>query len=118
VPLPPPWSTLQGRMLDGLLSEPRRTFVQLLEFDGEDLRGSPLTARKEVLACCAAGLRVLPSMPITRPRARSSTLLARLRGIVSKRLGSPYRASRADCSLKVKIPAAPAVTREAKEEWN
>jgi hypothetical protein len=55
VPLPPPWSTLQGRMLDGLLSEPRRTFVQLLEFDGEDLRGSPLTARKEVLAWLLRG---------------------------------------------------------------
>jgi len=45
-PLPPPWSTLQGRMLDGLLSEPRRTFVELLEFDGEDLRGRLLTAPK------------------------------------------------------------------------
>jgi hypothetical protein len=55
VPLPPPWSTLQGRMVDGLLSEPRRTFVQLLEFDGEDLRGSPLTARKEVLAWLPGG---------------------------------------------------------------
>jgi ATP-dependent DNA ligase len=39
-------------------------------------------------------------------------------GIVSKRLGSPYRSSRADCWIKVKNPAAPAVTREAEEEWN
>jgi ATP-dependent DNA ligase len=39
-------------------------------------------------------------------------------GIVSKRLGSPYRSGRADCWLKVKNPAAPAVTREAEEEWN
>ena len=39
-------STLQGRMLDGLLSEPRRTFVELLEFDGEDLRRRPLTAKR------------------------------------------------------------------------
>ena len=38
-------------------------------------------------------------------------------GIVSKRLGSPYRAGRADCWIKVKNPAAPAVTREAEEEW-
>jgi hypothetical protein len=30
--------------------------------------------------------------------------------IVSKRLGSPYR-------LKVKNPAAPAVKREAEEDW-
>jgi len=33
-------------------------------------------------------------------------------------LGSPYRSDRADCWLKVKNPAAPAVTREAEEEWN
>jgi hypothetical protein len=39
-------------------------------------------------------------------------------GIVSKRLGSPYRSGRADCWLKVKNPAAPAITREAEEEWN
>jgi bifunctional non-homologous end joining protein LigD len=39
-------------------------------------------------------------------------------GIVSKRLGSTYRSSRADCWVKVKNPAAPAVRREAEEEWN
>ena len=39
-------------------------------------------------------------------------------GIVSKRLGSSYRSGRAVCWLKVKNPAAPAVTREAEEEWN
>jgi ATP-dependent DNA ligase len=39
-------------------------------------------------------------------------------GIVSKRLGSPYRPGRADCRIKVKNPSAPAVTREAEEEWN
>jgi hypothetical protein len=38
-------------------------------------------------------------------------------GIVSKRLGSPCRSGRADCWLKVKNPAAPAVTREAEEDW-
>jgi bifunctional non-homologous end joining protein LigD len=37
-------------------------------------------------------------------------------GIVSKRLGSPYQSGCADCWLK--NPAAPAVTREAEEEWN
>jgi hypothetical protein len=30
----------------------------------------------------------------------------------------PYRAGGADCWIKVKHPAAPAVTREAEEEWN
>jgi ATP-dependent DNA ligase len=37
---------------------------------------------------------------------------------VSKRLGSPYRSLRADRWLKVKNLAAPAVKREAEEEWN
>ena len=38
-------------------------------------------------------------------------------GIVSKRLGSDYRAGRVDHWLKVKNPAAPAVKREAEEDW-
>jgi bifunctional non-homologous end joining protein LigD len=38
-------------------------------------------------------------------------------GIVSKRLGSQYRSGRTDQWLKVKNPAAPAVKREAEEEW-
>ena len=38
-------------------------------------------------------------------------------GIVSKRLGSPYRAGRVDHWLKIKNPGAPAVRREAEEDW-
>jgi bifunctional non-homologous end joining protein LigD len=38
-------------------------------------------------------------------------------GIVSKRLGSPYRAGRSAHWVKVKNPAAPAVKGEAEEEW-
>jgi bifunctional non-homologous end joining protein LigD len=38
-------------------------------------------------------------------------------GIVSKRLGSPYRSGRSKHWLKVKNPAAPAVGREAEEDW-
>jgi bifunctional non-homologous end joining protein LigD len=38
-------------------------------------------------------------------------------GIVSKRLGSPYRSGRSRQRVKVKNPAAPAVQREAAEEW-
>jgi hypothetical protein len=37
-------------------------------------------------------------------------------GIVSKRLGSTYRAGRVVCWIKVKNPAAPAVKREAEED--
>ena len=38
-------------------------------------------------------------------------------GIVSKRLGSPYRSGRSKYWVKVKNPKAPAVRREAEEEW-
>jgi ATP-dependent DNA ligase len=38
-------------------------------------------------------------------------------GIVSKQLGSPYRSGRSKHWLKVKNPAAPAVQREAEEDW-
>ena len=39
-------------------------------------------------------------------------------GIVSKRLGSPYRAGRSAHWLKTKNPTAPAVRREAEEDWS
>ena len=38
-------------------------------------------------------------------------------GIVSKRLGSPYRSGRSRHWIKSKNPAAPAVKREAEEGW-
>ena len=38
-------------------------------------------------------------------------------GIVSKRLGSKYRSGRSDDWIKVKNPKAPAVKREAEEDW-
>jgi bifunctional non-homologous end joining protein LigD len=40
-----------------------------------------------------------------------------LEGIVSKRLGSTYRSGRSPDWLKFKNPAAPAVSREAEEDW-
>ena len=38
-------------------------------------------------------------------------------GIVSKRLGSLYRSGRSQHWVKVKNPKAPAVKREAEEDW-
>jgi ATP-dependent DNA ligase len=38
-------------------------------------------------------------------------------GIVSKRLGSIYRRGRSPHWIKVKNPNAPAVKREAEEDW-
>jgi len=40
-----------------------------------------------------------------------------LEGIVSKRLGSPYRSGRSRDWVKMKNPNAPAVKREAEEDW-
>jgi hypothetical protein len=40
-----------------------------------------------------------------------------LEGIVSKRLGSRYRSGRSADWLKMKNPDAPAVKREAEEDW-
>ena len=41
-----------------------------------------------------------------------------LEGIVSKRLGSRYRSGRSPDWLKFKNPQAPAVRREAEEDWS
>jgi ATP-dependent DNA ligase len=38
-------------------------------------------------------------------------------GIVSKRLGSRYRSRRSPDWLNIRNPAAPAVKREAEEDW-
>jgi ATP-dependent DNA ligase len=43
---------------------------------------------------------------------------AQAKGVVSKRLGSPYRSGRSDFWIKVKNPAAPAVKGEAEEKWH
>jgi ATP-dependent DNA ligase len=49
-------------------------------------------------------------------RQRHDALMG-LEGIVSKRLGSKYRSGRSPDWLKFKNPAAPAVSREAEEDW-
>jgi bifunctional non-homologous end joining protein LigD len=41
-----------------------------------------------------------------------------LEGIVSKRLGSPYISGRSRHWIKSKNPAAPAMRREAEEDWD
>ncbi len=49
--------------------------------------------------------------------AQNSSARASSFAFMSKRLGSSYRSGRADCWVKVKNPAAAAVTREAEEKW-
>jgi bifunctional non-homologous end joining protein LigD len=94
----------------------------LLELDGEDLRREPIEVRKATIK----GLlrRVRPGIAFNSHfEAEGKTVYQqacalRCEGIVSKRLGSPYRAGRSDCWVKVKNPAAPAVSREGEEDWS
>jgi bifunctional non-homologous end joining protein LigD len=94
----------------------------LLELDGEDLRREPIEVRKATLK----GLlrRAQPGIAFNRHFEVDGTIVYEqacalgCEGIVSKRLGSPYRPGRSDCWVKVKNPRAPAVTREAEEDWS
>ena len=94
----------------------------LIELDGEDLRREPIEVRKRTLK----GLlrRAHPGIVFNRHFEVEGAVVFRqacalgCEGVVSKRLGSPYRCGRADCWIKVKNPAAPAAKREAKEDWS
>ena len=93
----------------------------LLELDGQDLRCEPLETRKATLASLLR--RSLPGLRLNEHLAHDGDSVFRyackmgLEGIVSKRLGSRYRSGRSKDWLKFKNPDAPAVKREAEEEW-
>jgi bifunctional non-homologous end joining protein LigD len=93
----------------------------LLELDGEDLRRTPIETRKLTLKSLLRSKHA--GIAFNEHFAADGTIIYRhacalgCEGIVSKRLGSAYRSGRADCWVKVKNPAAPAVTREAEEDW-
>ena len=93
----------------------------LLEIDGEDLRRVPIEHRKHRLA------RLLRSphhgLVFNEHFSGDGAIIFKhvcklgCEGIVSKRLGSTYRSGRTRHWLKVKNPKAPAVKREAEEDW-
>ena len=94
----------------------------LLEIDGEDLRWQPIEQRKRRLAKLLLG--AAPNIVINEHFDGDGTIIFRnacklgCEGIVSKRLGSPYRSGRSPLWLKVTNPAAPAAQREAEEDWS
>jgi bifunctional non-homologous end joining protein LigD len=92
----------------------------LIELDGEDLRGTPLEHRKRALAKLLRQKRdgLILNAHYVGDGATIYKHACKLgcEGIVSKRLGSPYLSGRVSYWLKIKNPAAPAVKREA-EEW-
>jgi bifunctional non-homologous end joining protein LigD len=94
----------------------------LIELNGADLRPDPLEVRKATLASVLAkagpGLRLNEHLEHDNGEVvfRHACKLG-LEGIVSKRKDSPYRSGRSPDWLKMKNPAAPAVRREAEEDW-
>jgi bifunctional non-homologous end joining protein LigD len=93
----------------------------LLELDGEDLRREPFERRKATLASllrgCLPGLRINEHLPYPGDVVFRHACKMGLEGIVSKRLGSCYFSGRSRDWLKFKNPEAPAVKREAEEDW-
>ena len=94
----------------------------LIELNGDDLRRDPLEVRKATLASilkkAAPGLRFNEHIEHDDGEAvfRHACKMG-LEGIVSKRKDLPYRSGRSPDWLKTKNPAAPAVQREAEEDW-
>jgi bifunctional non-homologous end joining protein LigD len=94
----------------------------LIELDGDDLRRDPLAVRKATLASLlartSAGLRFNEHMEAQDgPLVFQHACKLGLEGIVSKRKDSRYRSGRSPDWIKSKNPAAPAVKREAEEDW-
>ena len=94
----------------------------LLELDGADLRREPIEVRKTTLASILRKSR--PGLHLNEHFEHPEggvvfqhACALGCEGIVSKRLGSRYRSGRSPDWLKFKNPAAPAVWREAEEDW-
>jgi bifunctional non-homologous end joining protein LigD len=93
----------------------------LIEFDGEDLRRSPIEHRKRKLAKLVRGPH--PGIALNEHYEGDGAIVFAhacklgCEGIVSKRRGSQYRSGRSAHLVKVKNPNAPAVKREAEEDW-
>lgn len=106
----------------GTLASAVHSAFDLLELDGEDLRRQPLEERKELLAEL---LHRAPSTIVMNKHFQGDGAIIYehacalgCEGIVSKRLGSPYKSGRSPHWVKVKNPAAPAILREAEEDWS
>jgi bifunctional non-homologous end joining protein LigD len=94
----------------------------LLELNSTDLRSEPIEVRKARLASILRKARhgVRLNEHLEHPEGAvvfQHACKMGLEGIVSKRLGSRYRSGRSPDWLKFKNPAAPAVKREADEDW-
>jgi bifunctional non-homologous end joining protein LigD len=105
----------------GALASAVHCAFDLLELDGRDLRREPIEKRKALLAKLLRGSH--SSIVLNEHYEEDGAIVFReacrlgCEGIVSKRLGSSYRSGRSKYWIKVKNPKAPAVKREAEEDW-
>jgi bifunctional non-homologous end joining protein LigD len=93
----------------------------MIELDGEDLRRVRIEERKRTLATLLG--RYQPGIVANEYFEGDGAIIFKhacalgCEGIVSKRLGTPYRAGRSAHWLKIKNPDAPAVRRLEEEDW-
>jgi bifunctional non-homologous end joining protein LigD len=93
----------------------------LMELDGDDLRSLPIETRKATLASLLRNpgrLRLSEHISADGPEVFARACRLGAEGIVSKRLGPPYRSGRCHAWIKCKNPAAAAVQRERAAGWN
>jgi bifunctional non-homologous end joining protein LigD len=93
----------------------------LIELNGDDLRPDPLAGRKAtlemMLAKAGPGIRFNEHMEGDGETVFRHACKLGLEGVVSKRKDSAYRSGRSPDWLKMKNANAPAVKREAEEDW-
>jgi bifunctional non-homologous end joining protein LigD len=93
----------------------------LIELNGDDVRRDPLEARKVtlemLLAKAGPGIRFNEHMAGEGETVFRHACKLGLEGTVSKRKDSAYRSGRSPYWLKMKNADAPAVKREAEEDW-
>jgi ATP-dependent DNA ligase len=94
----------------------------MIELDGEDSRRAKIEERKRTMARLLG--RLQPGIVVNEYFEGDGAVIYKhacalgCEGIVSKRLGSSYRAGRSDHWLKIKNPDAPAVRRLEEEDWS
>ena len=93
----------------------------LIELEGEDLRRAPIEHRKRKLTKLVTTPH--PGIVLNEHYEGDGEIIFAhacklgCEGIVSKRLGSSYRSGRSPHWVKAENPKAPAVKREAEEDW-
>ena len=104
------------------IANPAPGRLVLAAVESRDLHREQIEDRKAELAKLLR--RAKPGLQLNEHISEPGDIVFRhacklgLEGIVSKRKGSPYRSGRSHDWLKSKNPQAPAVKREAEEDWS